>query len=101
MVITIIIKDDNGKQIKSEDFNGQPNENWEETYYQIGCKVCHFQITALFVFLYQLWQAVLPVPLTHLIQSCAFLFRDISMQLKKPSDVGIKEKLIRNLTRAG
>jgi len=39
MTITIIIKDDNGKQIKSEDFNTQPNENWEKTCYQIGCKV--------------------------------------------------------------
>jgi len=38
MVVTIIIKDDNGKQIKSEDFSTQPNENWEETCYRIGCK---------------------------------------------------------------
>lgn len=39
MTITIIIKDDNGKQIKSEDFNTQAHENWEKTCYQIGCKV--------------------------------------------------------------
>jgi hypothetical protein len=38
MVITIIIKDDNGKQVKSTDFYAKPDENWEETSYRIGCK---------------------------------------------------------------
>lgn len=39
MVITIIIKDDNGNQIKSTDFYAKPDEKWEETSYRIGCKV--------------------------------------------------------------
>ena len=39
MVVTIIIKDDNGKQVKSTDFYAKPDENWEETSYKIGCKV--------------------------------------------------------------
>jgi len=39
MVITIVIKDDNGKQVKSMDFYAKSDENWEETSYRIGCKV--------------------------------------------------------------
>jgi hypothetical protein len=39
MVVTIIIKDDNGKQVKSIDYYAKPDENWEETSYRIGCKV--------------------------------------------------------------
>ncbi len=39
MVVTIIIKDDNGKQVKSTDIYAKPDENWEETSYRIGCKV--------------------------------------------------------------
>ena len=39
MVVTIIIKDDKGKQVKSTDFYAKADENWEETSYRIGCKV--------------------------------------------------------------
>jgi len=41
MVVTIIIKDDNGKQAKSTDFYARPDdiiENREETSYRIGYK---------------------------------------------------------------
>jgi len=39
MVVTIIIKDDNGKQVQNIDYHAKPDENWEETSYRIGCKV--------------------------------------------------------------
>ena len=39
MVVTIIIKDDDGKQVKSTDFYAKADEKWEETSYRIGCKI--------------------------------------------------------------
>ena len=39
MVVTIIVQDDNGKQVKSTDYYAKADENWEETSYRIGCKV--------------------------------------------------------------
>ena len=31
MVVTIIIKDDDGKQVKSIDYHAKPDAKWEET----------------------------------------------------------------------
>jgi len=39
MVVTIIVQDDNGKQVKSTDYYAKADEKWEETSYRIGCKV--------------------------------------------------------------